>query len=1808
MANGTKGGSGGTGPSAEQLKIASQMAALISQMATMSSKISNSFESQAAATAKMAENMKEMGTGEVVTQLVEVNKTLKEVADALSNLKTVSAEVFEEVADGAGTATVSTQELTSQIKQAGEATNTVDSSKFKDLTKELSKSSSGSVSFSKKLKQIGDYLADEFPVAVGIALGALSGLQQAFSNVMAAGSSILGVLQSTASAIWEVGKAILTLPLKILGGLIEMANSSAGGSSELAEAINSLRKEFGALAGPTNSAIMGLSKSMNSLNVAGLSAMRLFGNLADRINLLRDLFLQGGPAVRSFTDEIVKSNGIILAYQKGLGLSNEEMGTMAMMAKRDGKTMTSVLNSITKQSLAMGKAFGLDAKIISKEMAKAASNMASFGHMSEKQLGIAVTYAQKLGIQLDSIAGSLDQFTTFEDAAENVSSLNSAFGTNIDLNEIMQAQDQAQQAEIVRKALLAQGVTADKLDFRYRKYIKSLTGWDDAATTAMLSTKNMSVNLKDIQKVGDKAEKKTLSQAEAMDKLADAMDRVFKSGGDRPKSFWDAFTMGLERGFKMIPGVQKLFQNIRLSTDQFTLAGMKMSQMIYDKFPGVKKMIEALTELFDPAKFKGLLDKIMGHIGKFMDDLKSGKASFKDLMGHLKDEFFSFFSKEKKGGEDLLSGFGEFFDAIKVIFAGAIEWMLTSLGNMINDVVDFLANPPDLNAGGLGAGAQKILSPIAEAFANGWSVLGPALERLFGVMMDKLTGIVLPKIQAWAEDHWKEIAFVLFGPAAFQALLGGLTALMVKGLGKMLSSAFGAASKTSSVQDAVKSMHEDISSKLSKMPGGSQAAASQPSISKEQIENYRQMETSIQWSKVLQFLVGLAGVVAIGLAAYWVALKIVKGKSIQDLIAAGAVLVIVATTAVIAAKAFQQLEKTKNIDLPTIGKFLATFAVVMGIGILAIWGMISLVKKYKIGPQDVVTLMGLTLVIGTLGVVAGGIAYIAGLVGKLPGKDLAVGLLAIGAIVGGLIYAAKEILDSLKEAKDVQPAAMEGAAKILDSIGTLAMKAGIVAGEAMAIGGIIMSTGGVAGAALVIGLASLAAIVGALSTGAVKIMGELAKMKVDNPGEFQIKVDAFVKVMGVVLDMIDKTRSILNSLSGFTSFISSTETNTKMVKQVTKFVDILFKGLKGLVDQMVAAATLIPSSQVDSIKAFASLLDSLGKLISSVGESASGFVEKTSSFWDNIGPTAWFGMKPLQVAKKMESLTKYVKVLFPKMESLIKTMIESMKGFTANPEALTAMGQTVGGILTGVGSMLQAIVPDGNKFQKTVTASFGPQGPLKYINAFGGEAKTTQVDTEAIGAAMNFMTKIIDKLSEVLPPLIASIGNTLVNIVNRVDKDKISGLSAMGSLLGAVAQLATGLIPKSTEVKFPDKSSWTLVGDNVNNITVAAPDLGKMLEDLTAKLPALIDVIIAAAAKMPTGENIQKQLDTLTTVFEMLPSLGKMAQELSNVMGTGTDSVVSSFSGLANALSGGNAKDQMIAGIYEMTEFLKAVVFSPKVLPALIDTLQRVNVLIADSKQITDAKTKLQTLFDAMGDFGNDTLKSIMEFVDDLDLSDLKKATAQVVEKTPALTGLISVFTPIGLMINEMSSALNSMSESLKTSAQIRPEDLIKQFETTIDTMVKMFTSDTLKQADKLKDSITYMQNVIGAGIVPAVKAVEDMVAGARKIESALDQGLKIDIDAKLKTFASKFGKVGAQGAYTVQARDVNIHVKFKVSMDATTIEKIMISEKSSVIKNRLNLLIDASQDDDAARNTAENLKNQGKIVPGQAPAILPGG
>ena len=91
-------------------------------------------------------------------------------------------------------------------------------------------------------------------------LGAIAGFTTGISGGFQA---VIGTVRNTVSAVkglvgtlFSVGTAILSIPFKIMGGLVDMAQQSAGAGNALREAMEAVRETFGDLASNEGKALV----------------------------------------------------------------------------------------------------------------------------------------------------------------------------------------------------------------------------------------------------------------------------------------------------------------------------------------------------------------------------------------------------------------------------------------------------------------------------------------------------------------------------------------------------------------------------------------------------------------------------------------------------------------------------------------------------------------------------------------------------------------------------------------------------------------------------------------------------------------------------------------------------------------------------------------------------------------------------------------------------------------------------------------------------------------------------------------------------------------------------------------------------------------------------------------------------------------------------------------------------------------------------------------------------------------------------------------------------------------------------------------------------------------------------------------------------------------------------------------------------------------------------------------------------------------------------------------------------------------
>lgn len=755
--------------------------------------------------------------------------------------------------------------------------------KWQEVTKRIEKAKNEAKSSSDVMTKLGKVMKSDLTKGALIATGAITGLGQGFRNLFAVMKAAGGIFKSVTGAAFGLGKALITAPLKLSSALQNMA-AKGGGSNEIVQALEEIRDQYGSLKSDASQAIIQTSNNMMKMNETGVDSYRIFGNTAERLKLVTELANGMGAAFGVFQDEIAANGTAIISYQKGLGLTNEQMGSLASNAMRMGKGVAQVQNEMTKQALGMSKAFGVNAKVISKDMGKAMADLAHFGHLSTKEMAVAATFANKLGVSVDKLTGIMDATSTFDQAAEGMSKLNEQFGTNIDATAIMSAQSPHEKVEMLRKEFAKTGKSLEGMTYQERMLIKQSSGLSDEMLNAALSAKNAGVSLDAIQRQGSKNEKKTLSQADAMHELADSIKRLTPSGDAGSGSIFDRFLEGFGRGIMGSKEFIKLMNNIR---EIFRIAmreGVKLGRTFAELFPGVQDILKGLQGVFDPQRFRKMFDGINV---AFKDFAKGGSQNAGKLMDDLQKNFLDFFNAGEGPGKKVLEGFSKFFEAISIIFGKLSEWLVKKMAAGIRAITEFIKNPqvPKVQGGPGGSKIFEAFVPVLDAFKT---QLFPALRDLGKLLWEKFVAFFKESVLGSTTGKvaiGAAIATVL-APAVANAV-GGAAAggIFKKAGGSFLSKAAG------SLKDATGASEAAGGAQGAAAAGGGMVSKATEAITsavpnKAVIDKLKAAsESKIDFKGLTEFLKNLAAVMIIGIGAMTLAIVAVKatGASVADI-------------------------------------------------------------------------------------------------------------------------------------------------------------------------------------------------------------------------------------------------------------------------------------------------------------------------------------------------------------------------------------------------------------------------------------------------------------------------------------------------------------------------------------------------------------------------------------------------------------------------------------------------------------------------------------------------------------------------------------------------------------------------------------------------------------------------------------------------------------------------------------------------------------------------------------------------------------
>lgn len=717
-----------------------------------------------------------------------LQKTTHELKDQLALMRGIAAAQVEQ---DYGNVLKQIRELRSALDDVDESLEdtTAGFEEAQRAVDQLSQRSDGITALGKTLDKD---LGSQFPMLLGAATGFVSGLSSGLGIITHGATASAGAIADLGAGLFSLGRSIISIPFKILGGLVQMANNLPSDTA-FAEAREAIRKDFGDLSEDLSKTTFTMYRNLGGeLAETGLTAWRIFGNAADRLKAMHEVVEGLGVYAHIFREELrgafdPQSTERILAYQKGLGISGEQMKGIGSTAIVAGQSLSDVMLDITKTSTGFADAFGMSQKKIARDIAEMNLDVANFGSMSVYEYGRASVYLQKVGVTLKEVMGIFNAYDNFEDAATGAAHLAQAFGANVDALEMMREQDPSKRLDMLRKSMAAAGVDANTLSRQELKLLAQHTGLEESAAKVAFALNNQALSMEEIERQGQRNKKSTMTQEQAMSKLADSIERLVMSGSSSG-GFLTQFLQGFERGATRFTDFRKVLKFVRRDLRIFKLLGMETGRAFVNIFPGVRKMVDGLLEFFNPARFKQLRSDLSG----VFEGIMSGDVSLETGLNAMTKIFKGFITGP--GGAKFMDGLLDFGSTIVKFIAQGIDFGLKYVERAIGGIADFIRNPTAMlekmrkTAASSTNPIVKMMQPLWEALQKHWRPMVDALKDLWDAVWPRIKAFVARA----APDVMKGILGTILAPAVIQAVIGSVAGSAAGAIGNGLKKLIGA--------------------------------------------------------------------------------------------------------------------------------------------------------------------------------------------------------------------------------------------------------------------------------------------------------------------------------------------------------------------------------------------------------------------------------------------------------------------------------------------------------------------------------------------------------------------------------------------------------------------------------------------------------------------------------------------------------------------------------------------------------------------------------------------------------------------------------------------------------------------------------------------------------------------------------------------------------------------------------------------------------------------------------------------------------
>ena len=574
---------------------------------------------------------------------------------------------------------------------------------------------------------------------------------------------LLGTFSQIASSVWNVGKAIVALPLRVFQGLLDLSDELAQRWYVIFQTFeDQIRRPFGDFAEDVSRSIRTAIDAMGGLAVDagfhGFNLYTVFQDMGSAASWLSEQFQALGSVGSLLGGQIADLGIDFVLFQKGLGLTGEEIRLLGERAIASGRPLRDVLSEISNVSLQMSEAFGYSGKLIARDMGRMARDVTHFGNLSISRLGEVAVRARSLGLEVESLAKVVDRFLTFDDAAEGAAKLAQAFGVNVDVMTLMNEASQGGMGALdeLRRAFFEAGRDAESMSLVQLRLLSQNTGLTEAEARLAFAMKNRGQSMEEIAQSAAYAEAQELSQVDVLNKLADATERYIRFI-DMKDGLFDRFVQGFGRGILYNNQFLSTMLDLRKVSEEVWWAAFRLGRVFVDAFKPVSQMLTGLNMIYDPRRYREFtrgLTQDFEDFFEYMSDPRTTGDAFEFIVRSLRNRFAMLWDNE--GTRVLVTGISEAMSRVGEAIGGALPYLAEQVAVLMRGLGSFIRGERTIE-GALVDGLKEAGMILMDGFRSLTRPIGEGLQRAWnsGVIQGSIVHLLdsmATFIRTWADS------------------------------------------------------------------------------------------------------------------------------------------------------------------------------------------------------------------------------------------------------------------------------------------------------------------------------------------------------------------------------------------------------------------------------------------------------------------------------------------------------------------------------------------------------------------------------------------------------------------------------------------------------------------------------------------------------------------------------------------------------------------------------------------------------------------------------------------------------------------------------------------------------------------------------------------------------------------------------------------------------------------------------------------------------------------------------------------------